>query len=100
MRKILLAGVLVSAFVAGEAFAAAPANAEFAGWCAQNLVNGKQVATDCSINWTDEKTHKLYCFASNGLKTEWAKNTEENVKKALEHYTNLSKGTTGTEHKG
>jgi len=28
------------------------------------LVAGKRIPADCSINWTDPDTHKLYCFAS------------------------------------
>jgi hypothetical protein len=28
------------------------------------LVAGKLIAADCSLNWTDPDTHKLYCFSS------------------------------------
>jgi hypothetical protein len=28
------------------------------------LVAGKLIPADCSINWTDPDTHKLYCFSS------------------------------------
>jgi hypothetical protein len=28
------------------------------------LVAGKLLPADCSINWTDPDTHKLYCFTS------------------------------------
>ena len=28
------------------------------------LVAGKLIPADCSINWTDPDTHKLYCFTS------------------------------------
>jgi hypothetical protein len=28
------------------------------------LAAGKKIPADCSINWTDPDTHKLYCFSS------------------------------------
>ena len=28
------------------------------------LVAGKLIPADCSFNWTDPDTHKLYCFTS------------------------------------
>jgi hypothetical protein len=28
------------------------------------LAAGKAIPADCSINWTDPDTHKLYCFSS------------------------------------
>lgn len=28
------------------------------------LVAGKLIPADCSLNWTDPDTHKLYCFSS------------------------------------
>lgn len=28
------------------------------------LVAGKRIPADCSLNWTDPDTHKLYCFSS------------------------------------
>lgn len=28
------------------------------------LIAGKLIPADCSINWTDPDTHKLYCFTS------------------------------------
>ena len=28
------------------------------------LVAGQMIPADCSINWTDPDTHKLYCFTS------------------------------------
>jgi hypothetical protein len=28
------------------------------------LVSGKLIPADCSLNWTDPDTHKLYCFTS------------------------------------
>jgi hypothetical protein len=28
------------------------------------LASGQKIPADCSINWTDPDTHKLYCFES------------------------------------
>jgi hypothetical protein len=28
------------------------------------LIAGKLIPADCSLNWTDPDTHKLYCFTS------------------------------------
>jgi hypothetical protein len=28
------------------------------------LLAGKLIPADCSLNWTDPDTHKLYCFSS------------------------------------
>jgi hypothetical protein len=28
------------------------------------VIAGKKIPADCSINWTDPDTHKLYCFSS------------------------------------
>jgi len=80
MKKIFAAAI-ASLFVAGSAFAA-PTTGEYGKHCAWGLTMGKQVATDCSINWTDSTSHKTYCFSSQEAKTSWAKDTTANTKKA------------------
>ena len=95
MKKIV-AGAIASLFVAGVAFAA-PTAGEFGNHCAWGLTMGKQVATDCKINWTDEKTHKTYCFSSDEAKTSWAKDVAGNEQKASTEYSKISKpGSTTT----
>ncbi len=37
---------------------------EFGGHDAMSLAQGKRVKTDCSINWTNPKDDKVYCFAN------------------------------------
>jgi hypothetical protein len=37
---------------------------EFDGHDAMSLAQGKRVETDCSINWTNPKDDKVYCFAN------------------------------------
>jgi hypothetical protein len=47
--------------------AAVPPNAmlaEFGGHDPIGLAAGAKIKADCSINWTDPDTAKLYCFAS------------------------------------
>jgi hypothetical protein len=39
-------------------------NGQFADHDPMGLVAGKLIPADCSINWTDPDTHKLYCFSS------------------------------------
>lgn len=39
-------------------------NGQFADHDPIGLAAGKLIPADCSINWTDPDTHKLYCFSS------------------------------------
>jgi hypothetical protein len=80
MKKIVAAAI-ASLLVAGSAFAS-PTTGEYGNHCAWGLTMGKQVATDCKINWTDSTSHKTYCFSSDEAKTNWAKDTTTNTKKA------------------
>ena len=90
MKKLLILGAFVL-LASPMAFAETKAgtHGEFGNHCAMGLTMGKQVTTDCSINWTDSKTHKTYCFSSEAMKNEWAKNTEANEKKASEQFAKL-----------
>jgi hypothetical protein len=36
---------------------------EFGGYDPIGLANKQWIKADCSINWTDPDTHKLYCFS-------------------------------------
>ena len=38
--------------------------AEFGGHDPIGLASGARIKADCSLNWTDPDTHKLYCFSS------------------------------------
>lgn len=105
MKKLAIA-VLASAFLAGTAFAAPAthenASQEFGGYCATGLAMGKMVKTDCHISWTDSATHKTYCFSSEEMKKEWAKDTTKHIKQASDFYaknqTTGAGSTTGTTH--
>lgn len=93
MKKAIIAFV-ASALLAAPAFAATEApKGEFANHCAYGLTMGKQVMTDCKINWVDKG--KTYCFSSEEAKTNFSKDTAANLKKAEEGY---AKATAGTAH--
>ncbi len=48
------------------------------------------VETDCSVNWTDERTGKVYCFSSENSKEEFLEDVESNIRKAAEKYAELN----------
>lgn len=39
-------------------------SAEFGGYDPIGLATGAMIKADCSLNWIDPDTHKLYCFSS------------------------------------
>ena len=93
--KKLIAIFALALICAPSAFAETsktPIKGEFGNHCAMGLTLGKQVETDCAINWTDSTSGKIYCFSSEAFKTEWAKNTTANTTKAAAAYAKL--GTT------
>ena len=97
MKRIVVAAI-ASLFVSGVAFAS-PTTGEYGNHCAWGLTMGKQVATDCKINWQDSTTHKTYCFSSEEAKSSFAKDTAGNTKKADAEYTKISAHGMGSEHK-
>ena len=64
--------------------AAAP-KGEFDNSCTMGLASGQVVKTDCSVNWT-APDGKVYCFSTEGSKTAFLKNADENIQKAKEFY--------------
>ncbi len=94
MKKIVISLAAVAMmFGVSSAFAA---DGEYAGHCAQGLTMGKQVQTDCKISWQDTATHKNYCFSSEAMKADWAKDTKANIAKADAAFAKVAK-TTSTE---
>lgn len=71
--------------------AAVPAVAnEFGDHCANGLANYEVlVATDCSVNWTDPKTGKTYCFSSENSKEEFLEDSQSNIEKAEKSFAEL-----------
>ncbi len=91
MRK-LLSVIAVTCLFASTAFAADAAKGEYGNHCAWGLTMGKQVMTDCKINWTDTATHKTYCFSSEEAKTNWAKDTAGGIAKATTEFSKVAAG--------
>lgn len=71
----------------GGAFAAdaapSPSTPEFGGQGAEALSEGRHVATNCSITWTD-KDGKTYCFSSADAKKSFLTNPTEKLERAHE----------------
>jgi hypothetical protein len=61
------------------------AEPEFAGYCAEGLVQHHLIKTNCKINWSS-KDGKLYCFSSEAAKAEFLKSPEENIARATDNY--------------
>ena len=90
MKKAIVAFV-ASALLAVPAFAATTeTKGEFGNHCAYGLTMGKQVMTDCKINWVDHG--KTYCFSSEEAKTNFSKDTAANLKKAEEGFAKANAG--------
>jgi YHS domain-containing protein len=56
---------------------------QFGGQCAEGLAQGKHVATNCSVTWTD-KDGKVYCFSSEAAKKSFLQDPTGNLQKAHE----------------
>ncbi|MEG6508514.1 hypothetical protein V6C03_05980 [Methyloligella sp. 2.7D] len=72
-------------FAFALALPAAAEDGEFDNLCAMGLATGQVVETDCSINWTNP-AGKTYCFGSEGSKTAFLENPDENLEKAKEFF--------------
>ena len=94
MKKGLI--LIASTLIASAAFAADnhADMGQYGNHCAYGLTMGKQVPTDCHVNWVDPASHKKYCFLNEENKANWAKDTATNIKKANEEYTKLAGHTT------
>lgn len=87
MRLIAFALVFAVVFAGLSAPAGAgdKSKAEFGGSCAMGLAEGKQQATDCSINWT-APDGRFYCFGTEDSKTVFLKDPAGNVQRARDHF--------------
>jgi membrane-associated PAP2 superfamily phosphatase len=90
MRNIMIA--LAFGLLSTPLLAVDKDDAEFAGSCAWGLAEyGAVVPTDCSLNWTDPKTKKTYCFSSEKSKKAFLQNPEQNERRAAEKSSELHK---------
>ena len=60
------------------------ATGEFSNMCAEGLVLGNDVQTDCSVNTVIDG--KTYCFTNEDTKTEFMKDPKGNMAKAQTYY--------------
>lgn len=61
--------------------------AEFDGHDPLGLAAGAKIKADCSLNWVDPDTHKLYCFSSatsQSIFQDWPKTNVERARKFWE----------------
>ena len=84
MIRTYVTSALAGAFVLGVATAALAATGQFDNMCSWGLANGKEVKTDCSVNGTIKG--KTYCFSNGQAKTEFMKNPDANLAKAVSVY--------------
>jgi hypothetical protein len=62
--------------------------AEFEGHDPLGLAAGAKIKADCSLNWVDPDTHKLYCFSSatsQSIFQDWPKTNIERARKSGRH---------------
>lgn len=78
MKTINLLALLFLAWISASVSAA---DGEFNKECALGLAMNHHVPTDCSVKWTADDG-KIYCFSSEGAKSEFLKDTDANRLKA------------------
>jgi YHS domain-containing protein len=88
MSKAYLTSALSGAFLLCTASAALAVSGEFDNMCAQGLVMGKAVKTDCSVNANYEG--KTYCFGNEQAKQDFMKDPEASLEKAEAYYSKHS----------
>ncbi len=69
------------ALAAGSPTPASPP--EFGGQCAESLAEGRHVATECTVQWTD-KDGKTYCFSNDAAKKTFLEDPVKSLQKARE----------------
>jgi hypothetical protein len=56
---------------------------EYGDHCASGLaIYEMLVQTDCSVNWADQRTGKVYCFSSDNSMGEFLEDVDANIAKA------------------
>jgi YHS domain-containing protein len=88
MFRAYFTSALSGAFLLSMASAALAVSGEFNNMCAQGLVMGKAVKTDCSVNATYKG--KTYCFGNEQAKQDFMKDPDANLEKAEAYYSKHS----------
>ena len=87
MRRFAFAVLVIVVLLPPVSFAE-----EFAGTCAYGLAEwGREVKTNCSVNWTNPDTGKTYCFSGEQSKLLFLQDPEENIRKAEDRFAKLRK---------
>lgn len=84
MKKLLLISIAPVLFITPPLVLAAD-YPEFGGRCAMGVVLGKEVKTDCSVDYAGPKGNQI-CFGNQQAKDDFLKNEEENLRKAFANY--------------
>jgi hypothetical protein len=72
---------------------AQPRTGEFGGQSVDALAEGKHVATDCSVTWTD-KDEKVYCFSDERSRSHFLQDSYGNLERAREFAAAIDSATT------
>ena len=86
MRHCVVVTALLMSLVTVTALAG-----EYKDHCAAGLaIYDVLVETDCSVNWTDQRTGKVYCFSSENSKEEFLEDVDANIAKADKKFIELN----------
>ena len=86
MRNAMIVAVALMALTPVMGYAG-----EYDDNCAAGLaIYEVMVKTDCSINWTDQKSGKTYCFSSENSKEEFLEDVASNITNAERNYAELT----------
>lgn len=78
MRLCVVVTALLMSLLSVTAFAG-----QYKDHCAAGLaIYDMLVETDCSVNWTDQRTGKVYCFSSENSKEAFLEDVDANIAKA------------------
>jgi hypothetical protein len=66
--------------------------AEFGGRDPIGLASGAKIKADCSLNWIDPDTHKLYCFSSATSQSYFQDWPKRNIERAGRAWHELAAG--------
>ena len=78
---VICAAILLSCGALAADAPPAATNAEFGGQCLEALSEGRHLATNCSVTWTD-KDGKTYCFSNADAKKSFLENPAEKLERA------------------
>jgi hypothetical protein len=85
MRHCVVIAALLTSLLSVTGFAG-----EYKDHCATGLaIYEVLVETDCSVNWTDSRSERIYCFSSEAAMEEFLEDTDANIAKADKKFVEL-----------